>query len=465
LYAPIGREPLRSPGSDSPGQPAVISNYTLPSSGDFTIVAASSSIPDRGAYTLTLQTENAAAGDRSQVEGMLNDGDTISGTVETRTGDEWHIRGCINDAVSLTVESNDFVPYVGIFAPIGRQKLVEDYGEGNTASINSYVLEESGLFVVTAAGAGIRMRGDYRLTFNVVDRPLNVPVTSATSESAGDDSVPLVTGAGEGDLALGGQPAATPVPTAVAGNYDNQQGNNSWITGHATNGNSTANQGMVDSNSGNQQLVCNNFNGPENWASTVKTDDTPDDFYYEWYGGWGFDALDGGIYDKSSVTSTRERTASLGNNNSSLLSRDGREEFSAKIASSQPYAGFYGSPTILVPSGFEGGKVLAKVRYFIWDDNRGVRRDGDEWVNLIVKPNSAGPGENAQTVAGYTRGTWAEINMVVPLGSARDVMFIIQAWSKEILNSNIYIDDISIGFTNGTTTRWLQDCVTAESVR
>jgi hypothetical protein len=432
LYGPIGRQSLIAASVENPGAPAGIYDFPLPDSGLFTIVATGVNIRDRGAYTLTAQAPGAANGHQAQIAGLLDDGDTVTGTVETRLGEEWAFRGCMHDAVAVTIESNDFVPYLEIFPPGGRQSLIEMNGTGSVTTIDELILPASGQYVITAAGVSIRDRGAYTLTFRILDRSPN-----------------RVFGPTSPQLVMAAEPAAAPHPTPAsmvssANPADSLGGDN--LDG---------NQG---SRNGQPPIVCNNFNGEENWASFRGNSD----IYKDWYAGWGPWALDEGIYKASAVTFTREASASLGKYYSDTLSKDGRTDYSAKIASNQPYAAFFGSPRIPVPAGFEGGRVQVSVRYLIWDDGQGARVGNEEWASLLIKPGADRLLKEAPHVEGSVRGEWSDMGKIVDLGDAKDIMVMIQAQSFAPLNSNIYFDDVRIEFfsANGAT-QWLRDCTTA----
>lgn len=184
LYGPVGRDSLVGAEASAPNIAATIGGYTLPESGPYTLVAAGANIRDRGAYTLTLDAAGVTSSSDEQIVGMLSDGDVVTGTVETRLGEAWIFRGCMHDVVAVKVESSDFVPFVAVYEPGGEESLVEMSGmEGefnDVALVEDLILPSSGEYVVMAAGASVRDRGTYTLTFTVIDRAKPSPTPTAT---------------------------------------------------------------------------------------------------------------------------------------------------------------------------------------------------------------------------------------------------------------------------------------------
>lgn len=211
--------------------------------------------------------------------------------------------------------------------------------------------------------------------------------------------------------------------------------------------------------------VCNNFNADIGWSAS---DGNPD-IWTDWYSGWGAFALDQGEYKADVVAFTRERSVGPGNRYNDVESKGDGEQYSAKIASHQPYAAGFGSPRIPVPTGFAGGKVMVSVKYLIWDHDQGAKVDfGDgidyDWASLGVKPGA--DGDVALYANGYVRGEWAEMTNIVDLGDAQDIMVLIQAQSPAFLNSNVYFDDVKIAFIDAKDNgKYLLDCTAAEALR
>jgi len=211
--------------------------------------------------------------------------------------------------------------------------------------------------------------------------------------------------------------------------------------------------------------VCNDFNPHASWAAQQAISDV----WTDWYAGWAPYAIDNGLYQAKNVSFSMERSVGPGNRYNDLISKDGKTEASAKIASSQPYAAGFGSPRIPVPDGFQGGKVMVSVKYLIWDHDQYGKQGGPDgldydWASMGVKAGADGP--MAVYVNGYVRGEWAELTNTVDLDDAKDVMVLLQGHSPGALNSNIYFDDVKIAFIDASGNgKYLKDCTLEGTVK
>lgn len=177
--------------------------------------------------------------------------------------------------------------------------------------------------------------------------------------------------------------------------------------------------------------ACNNFNSEE-WAALYKTP-VITDMWTDWYGGWAPFAVDDGYRQAKNTTFSMERTIGPG-----TQSKPG---YAAKIASTEPYAGGFGSPMISVPAGSE---VTVKVKYLVWDYVQAAD-PGDkimDWASLGLKADAAG--DAAVYVNGFVRGEWAEMTSSVVAGPSGEIMVMLQGESAGAVNSNIYFDDVEI---------------------
>jgi hypothetical protein len=205
--------------------------------------------------------------------------------------------------------------------------------------------------------------------------------------------------------------------------------------------------------------VCQNFNAQGSYAAVnVKSD-----VWSDWSAGWAPFAIDNGYYKAKNTTFSLERVVGPGSN-------FGPNQAAVKIASTEPYAGGFGSPIIAVPAGYEWGMVTVSVKYLIWDHDTGGKSGGPDgndwdWASMGVKPGAAG--EQAYYVNGYTRGEWSELTQTVELGDAHDIMVLIQGQSPSVLNSNIYFDDVKIAFSSkdGSKSVYLTDCTADGSIK
>jgi len=181
--------------------------------------------------------------------------------------------------------------------------------------------------------------------------------------------------------------------------------------------------------------ACNDFNLAEKWHGATAAAAT------NWYGGWAPFAVNQGLYRSGSVVFAQEQTVGPGRHS-------GADQYSAKIASTQPYAAGFGSPPISVTP---GATVTVSVSYLLWDhDQRGLDYD---WASLGLKPD-ASTGSTFYT-NGYTRGQWAKLTYTGQAGSSGQIMVLLQASSPGALNSNIYFDDVEIAVDGN----YLTDCL------
>jgi hypothetical protein len=217
--------------------------------------------------------------------------------------------------------------------------------------------------------------------------------------------------------------------------------------------------------------VCNNFNEQDDWAAAGSPGRNPgSDVWTDWFGGWAPFAINNGYYQSKNVVFTMERVVGPGSNFNDSRAVVAGEEASLKIASHEPFAAGVGSPIIPVPAGYEGGSVMVTANYLIWDHDQGGKQGGPDgldwdWASMGVKPGAAA--DHAYYVNGYNRGEWSELTQTVELGDATDVMVLLQGHSPAVLNSNIYFDNVKIGFVSadGSQSVYLTNCVTAESIK
>jgi hypothetical protein len=181
--------------------------------------------------------------------------------------------------------------------------------------------------------------------------------------------------------------------------------------------------------------ACNDFNQAGKWHEAMAGGAV------NWYAGWAPFAVNQGLYRSSSVVFAQERTVGPGR-------YSGADQYSAKIASPQPYAAGFGSPPISVTP---GATVTVSMSYLLWDhDQHGLDYD---WVSLGLKPD-AFTGYAVYT-NGFTRGRWAKLTNTVQAGPNGQIMVLIQASSPGALNSNVYFDNVEISVDGN----YLTDCL------
>jgi|GEM_PF-924378 len=195
LYGPTGRDSLISASADASNMPATIGSFTLADPESYTMVAAGVSIRDRGSYSLTLTISDTAEGSDSIDRALIDTGASITGTVLDRLGDEWFFRGCAQEEITITMQSDDFDPFLALYGPTGRDELEDTSGayDANTTQINTFSLPQNGTYTIIAAGQSIRARGDYTLTI-MVDAPVRpaATVTKVSTKRATSTTSPTV---------------------------------------------------------------------------------------------------------------------------------------------------------------------------------------------------------------------------------------------------------------------------------
>lgn len=112
-----------------------------------------------------------AARARAQTVNQLAAGESVSGEVTNRLGDEWSFYGCGGDVITLTMQSADFSAFIELYGPTGRASLTSASADAadEPATISALTLAEPGSYTVVAAGVSIRDRGRYSLTLTLSD--------------------------------------------------------------------------------------------------------------------------------------------------------------------------------------------------------------------------------------------------------------------------------------------------------
>ena len=127
----------------------------------------------------------------AQSAGTIAYGDTVSGEVASRFGQEWTFQGCQDDVITLTVQSSAFSPFLAFFDSTTEDFLAEGVSSDDTsAEISAFPLAASGTYTVVVAGSSIRDRGPYSLTLSLsgttgatgTDLPQVLPGQAVTGE-------------------------------------------------------------------------------------------------------------------------------------------------------------------------------------------------------------------------------------------------------------------------------------------
>ncbi len=173
LYPPTGRTPLAATRNTSQ-RSVQLAATTLPENGEYTLVALGSSVRDRGAYSLTVSVAGVDA--LPEDVKLLIPGESLTGAINNRDGEEWTFYGCAGNAVTLTMQitgstqANRFSPQLELYGPTGRTPVATSAAgsaASRSAGITAFALPESGVYTVLALGQNIRDRGPYSLTLEV----------------------------------------------------------------------------------------------------------------------------------------------------------------------------------------------------------------------------------------------------------------------------------------------------------
>jgi hypothetical protein len=161
VYLYSASDMLLSYDDDTGGELDSSLTYTLPYTGQYSIVAASFSDRGAGSYLLYLWLE--AAGASSSVP-QLSYGDSVNGTLEIGGSDTWTFSGTAGDVVTIFLYSLDFDSYVYLYNPSDVLVLQDDDSGGDLDSlISGYILPSSGTYTIVATSFRENGGGDYLL--------------------------------------------------------------------------------------------------------------------------------------------------------------------------------------------------------------------------------------------------------------------------------------------------------------
>lgn len=105
----------------------------------------------------------------AQEQGVIVPGMAVTDEVANRRGDEWIVALCAGDVVTISMQSEAFVPLVGIFEPDGEEPLAFAAGTDGAAVLPAFAPQERGSFLIVAAGEGFGARGAYTLAVTTGD--------------------------------------------------------------------------------------------------------------------------------------------------------------------------------------------------------------------------------------------------------------------------------------------------------
>jgi hypothetical protein len=150
---------------------ARITNLPLPSDGTYTIEATSFGSFVSGAFTLTLEAGGGIQATATPTViisegGAISLGDTINGalTDENNTA-SYTFEGNIGQIVRLTLESEDFDPYLSLMHPSGVEIASDDDSAGDlNARIADFELPTNGMYIITVSSASGHGQGEFTLS-------------------------------------------------------------------------------------------------------------------------------------------------------------------------------------------------------------------------------------------------------------------------------------------------------------
>lgn len=133
-----------------------ISGFTLPASGDYTIVAKSLYEATGDSYTLTLR--------RFVIRpaGSIIIGENVKSALEDPEGDYWTFEGKAGDVLSISMVSS-FDNYLELFDADNNQLAYNDDSGGSTNARIVYTLSTEGTFTILARALGSGV-GEYTLS-------------------------------------------------------------------------------------------------------------------------------------------------------------------------------------------------------------------------------------------------------------------------------------------------------------
>ncbi|NDJ74773.1 MAG: hypothetical protein GYB65_00825, partial [Chloroflexi bacterium] len=140
---------------------ANITAFTLPATGEYTIVVRGFEGSAVGNYSLSL--------DQNVLQGALNYRDTVAGTLD---GDVhlYTFSGVADEMVTIDLQSDAFDTYLELYGPDGNQLMTDDDGgDGLNSRIGFFMLPASGEYVIVARGLSDGVSGDYTLSLESIE--------------------------------------------------------------------------------------------------------------------------------------------------------------------------------------------------------------------------------------------------------------------------------------------------------
>lgn len=168
-----GGEQLALDDDSGPGLDSMISEYTLPTTDRYTIVARGYG-GELGTYTLLLEKVVIGSGDGDPSPTNtreLGNGDLVDGLVSSPEGDRWPFQGEAGDSVTIEMNGVTLSDSVLELLEAGGDLLAgdDDSGPSLDAMIAGLVLPRSGPYTIVARGHGGET-GTYKLALYLTER-------------------------------------------------------------------------------------------------------------------------------------------------------------------------------------------------------------------------------------------------------------------------------------------------------
>lgn len=147
--------------------------------GTWTVRLTTYDAGETGEYALMAATRPAdgidAGGDEAEefeVLDTIEPGESVAGTLgegdpvryDDSLYDAYALEGAEGTRLEITLESDDFNPYLELISPSGEGQSNDDVGEGILSSRIESILDETGRWIVVANTLGSGETGAYRLT-------------------------------------------------------------------------------------------------------------------------------------------------------------------------------------------------------------------------------------------------------------------------------------------------------------
>ena len=91
-----------------------------------------------------------------------------AGNLTSRFGDAWLLYGCAGDALTVTVTSTAFTPYLELYGAGQALPMVEAGGEDEMSVLASEPLTQTGFYTVAVLGDRLSARGPYTVAATLV---------------------------------------------------------------------------------------------------------------------------------------------------------------------------------------------------------------------------------------------------------------------------------------------------------